>query len=237
MIKGIKNFNGKNLTPEEYLSSQLDYPEPIVKAVMPDSRFTHVPNKYSVGEITACLRKSYFDRSYGRYETVDNLIRSQVGDAIHKSFLKEYDMHERQMSLDFVHNKEKLSIMGKFDGYDFRTKTLVDIKTKPDISWITKPYPNNILQLQCFATLAQTTLNLEIDRLQVIFIDFKEIKPFEIPFKDQLDFMKQRTTMLHEAVIKRQVPKEEASPLCQNCSFNQKCSLPSYHLIPKTLRR
>ncbi|HYL66181.1 MAG TPA: hypothetical protein VEU72_03410 [Nitrosopumilaceae archaeon] len=236
MINGIISGTGKIITIEECLQSNQNVPKPILETIMPNSRFSYDPNAYGVGEIISCLRKSYFDRVQGHAETLGNLHRSQVGSAIHDSFLKRYDMTEKQMTLGFDHNGVKLYIKGKFDGYDFKEKTLVEVKTKQDVSKISKPYDINILQLQCFATLAKTTLNLQVERLQVIYIDFNELKLFDIPFKDQLDFMKQRTVMLHEAITKRQEPREELSSICQSCSFNQKCSLPAY-LIPKTLRR
>lgn len=228
MINGIISSTGKIIPIEECLQSNQNVPKPILEALMPNSRLSYDPNTYAVGEITGCLRKSYFDRVQGHAETLENLHKSQVGKAIHDSFLKRYDMTEKQMTLGFDYNGSKLYIKGKFDGYDFNEKTLVDIKTKSDISWINKPFDSNILQLQCFATLAKTTLSLQVDKLQVIFIDFNGLKLFEVPFVDQLDFMKERTILLHEAIARRQAPKEEESPICRKCVFNQKCSLPSY---------
>lgn len=237
MIKGIKTVDGSTMSIDEYLGTPRDYPMPILKAIMPNSRLSHIPNQYAVGEIIGCLRKSYFNRLYGSYETIDNLIRTKTGTAIHNSFLDEYDMKEKQMTYDFKHNGEKLYIKGKFDGYDFQSKTLIDLKTKQDVTKINRPYENNVLQLQCFATLAKATMNLQIEKLQVIYLDLSKIKPFEIPFNDQLDFMKQRTILLHDAVTNHQKPKEEVSVFCQDCFFNEKCTIPSNFIRKPSFNR
>jgi len=238
MIKGIKTDLGKLVSSEEFLTSNTKYPPAFLKGILPDGRFNHEPDKYSVGELIGCLRSSYFERKIGHYESINSLYRSKTGKAIHNLLFKDYEMKEVQMTYPFVHKGETLYIKGKFDGYDLVTRTLTEGKTVKDISRITEARPKDIMQLQCFSSLAEKTLQaLQVDKLQIVYADLENIKTFDVPKRDQMNFMIERITILHNALKNNQPPKEELNKFCGSCSYNDKCDLPSYLISRGSLTR
>src|SRR5690348_13690745 len=94
MIKGIKTPGGRLLTFDEFLASNHGYPPALLRSVLPDPRFAYQPGHYRVGEIIGCLRNSYFEHVQGSFLTIEQLIRSSTGTAIHNAILDGYDMKE-----------------------------------------------------------------------------------------------------------------------------------------------
>lgn len=236
MAKGIRTTDGKEITYNQYLKMQnSDSPALglLLKSMVYDKERPQEPNRYSVGDIISCLRTTYYDKTIGHYETIEQIVKSALGRAAHYSFLRHFDLKEREVELTFNHNNESLTVVGKFDGYSFDDKALVDIKTIDDICKNELPRQKDVIQIQCFYTIAASDLPIPIEKLLIIYIDKKgQIRTCDVPVVDRTVFIKERTIVLHEALKCKKPPPEEPTYFCKYCSHNPKCSLPEM-LRPK----
>lgn len=116
MAKGIRTSDGEEQSFDKYIEKQTmhdDIYTSLLKAILPHKERPAEPNKYSVGEIVDCLKRSYYERVIGHYETLEDLTRSALGKAAHYSLLRYYDIKEKEKEISFDYMGEKLSVVGK----------------------------------------------------------------------------------------------------------------------------
>ena len=227
MIKGIELDDGKRVKLEDFDKIEYDLPKSIFETIKPYNNTIYNFNSYSIGDINNCLRRTYWDRVEGHYEKLSDLIRSAFGKSVHAFFLDKFDVKEKKVKLEFQIGEENIIIVGKFDAYDFETKTLIDLKTVNDATKNYLPKIKDIYQLQYFWTLVDKTLPaMKIEKLQIVYVDRNgNHKVVTIYKENRLEELKNRSKILHLALKNRIPPHEEETYYCNYCPFNQKCDL------------
>lgn len=192
------------------------------------------PYHYWITDICGCLRQSYYKLS-GTPEdsnsdsTVEDLWSLQSRRYLHNLTYsykwREFDIEKELLAKDI---DEKLFIHGKLDMYDYKSQTIIDLKTTNAVKWQHGkgliPRELDIDQIQCYSSLFNS--KIPVSCLTLLYADMKNLIPFHIPLIDKREWIEKRTLQLHIALnIVRMPPPAETSSLCDYCKFKQRCEL------------
>ncbi len=119
-------------------------------------------NRYSVTDIVSCKRKVFYKEFGVQQEellqdtTIESMWATVRGDFLHQM---TYAYKWRELDIEYlVYIKDKVvTVVGRLDMYDWKTKTIIDLKTTKMIKWQIKqgflPRIEHILQVQCYGTM------------------------------------------------------------------------------------
>lgn len=184
---------------------------------------------YGVTEIIRCLRKSFYEKTTKKRKsrkTLDNLWPTVRGDLLHQ-MTTAYNWNELDMDFQIPLGNGKLgTISGRLDMYDWKTKTIIDLKTTKDVysqaEEGTIPKKEDILQIQCYGTIFSNII--PIQELVLVYADLNDMLAFRIANEDKTWWLKDRILELEQAINDKIPPKQEISKLCYFCKFFNQCN-------------
>ena len=188
-------------------------------------------NRYSVTELVNCQRKSYYKQLGVEQEelladvTVERMWTTVRGDFLHQ-MTNAYKWREMDMEYKVIlDDGRKATLAGRLDMYDWKTKTVMDLKTTNDVKWQIKhgliPKLEHILQVQCYDTMFSSVIPIE--NLNIVYADMKDIATYNVKKNDMSDWIKTRIKNIEDSIIKKSIPNGETSGLCQFCKYQTKC--------------
>jgi hypothetical protein len=191
---------------------------------------------YWVTDLCKCLRQSYYELSNTpsdvetpKEDETELLWSMQSGKYLHQltsSFRwRELDI-EREIFCQDI--DEKLYIHGRLDMYDYKTQTIIDLKTTNAIKW---QYTNHLIprerdidQLQCYGSLFDQ--KIAVANLTLLYADLKNLISFSVPVINKLKWIEDRIFRLYLSVhVMRSPPEAERSLACGYCKFKERCAL------------
>ncbi len=224
----IQNEN----TPESGYE-QIEIPEGIISFLENESGISKLkyPNTYSVSTLVNCLRKSYYKKSYNKngkaYDdsVVEKLWPTVRGNLLHQ-ITRAYKWHELDMEYDIPLGNGKIAtVSGRLDMYDWRNKTIIDLKTTKDIlSQAEKniiPRQEHIVQIQCYGTIFSDVIPIE--NLVLVYADLNNMLSYKIVNEDKTWWMRDRILEIEKSITKNQPPIREISKLCYFCNYQNQC--------------
>ena len=221
----------KNQTNGEIPYMQIDIPEGILNFLEEKSGIIkkQKTQTYGVTEIIQCLRKSFYEKSGTRRKTkklFENLWPTVRGDLLHE-MTKAYNWNELDMHYNIPLGEGKnATISGRLDMYDWKTKTIIDLKTTKDVysqaEEGTIPRKEDILQIQCYGTIFSNII--PIQELVLVYADLNDMIAFRIANEDKTWWLKERILELEKAIINKNPPKREISKLCYFCKYLNQCN-------------
>ena len=184
---------------------------------------------YGVTEIIRCLRKSYYEKTKKKRKSrksLDNLWPTVRGDLLHQMTIA-YNWNELDMDFQIPLGNGKLgTISGRLDMYDWKTKTVIDLKTTKDVysqaEEGTIPKKEDILQIQCYGTIFSNII--PIQELVLVYADLNDMLAFRIANEDKTWWLKERILELEQSISDKKPPKQEISKLCYFCRFFNECN-------------
>jgi len=183
---------------------------------------------YGVTEIIRCLRKSYYEKTKKKRKSrksLDNLWPTVRGDLLHQ-MTTAYNWNELDMDFQIPRGNGKSgTISGRLDMYDWKTKTIIDLKTTKDVysqaEEGTIPKKEDILQIQCYGTIFSNVI--PVQNLVLVYADLNDMIAFRIRIEDKTWWLKDRILELEKAIKDHKPPKKEISKLCYFCKFQNQC--------------
>ncbi len=134
-------------------------------------------------------------------------------------------------------NGKVATLAGRLDMYDWKTKTIIDLKTTKFVRWQIKqgflPKPEHILQLQCYDTMFSEYVPVE--NLNIVYADMSDIVTYKVEKRDLTDWIKTRIQEIETAKTDSVIPNGEVSGLCKFCRYQTRCSEAGNGLTDKPL--
>jgi PD-(D/E)XK nuclease superfamily len=164
-------------------------------------------NHYWVTDICMCLRQSYYELSNTpsdaerKEENEAQLLWSlQSGKYLHNLTnscrWRELDI-EKEILCQGI--DEKLYIHGRLDIYDYKTDTIIDLKTTSAVKWQFEkhliPREGDIHQLQCYGSIFDGKIG--VANLILLYVDMKNLITFKVPLVNKLGLIQDRMLRLH----------------------------------------
>jgi CRISPR/Cas system-associated exonuclease Cas4 (RecB family) len=203
----------------------------------------HNNHRYSVTDIVGCQRKSHYkileieEEKLVNDTTVEKMWDSVRGDLLHQI---TYAYKWREMDIEYdipLNNGKKAILVGRLDMYDWKTATIIDLKTTKYVKWQRKqgfiPKPEHILQLQCYNTIFSNIL--PIQNLNILYLDMSDIIAYKISKLDLTNWIKNRIQELEDSITKNRLPDGDISALCQYCRYQTRCYNSGNGLLTKPL--
>ena len=183
---------------------------------------------YGVTEIVKCLRKSFYERNTKKKiprRNLKNLWPSVRGDLLHQ-ITKAYNWNELDVEFCIpLGNSQVSKISGRLDMYDWKTRTIIDLKTTKDVFSQAKnetiPKQEDILQVQCYGTIFSNIIPVE--NLVLIYADLNDMIAFRIINEDKTGWLKDRILKLRHSLKYDEPPVRELSKFCIFCKFYNQC--------------
>ena len=124
-------------------------------------------------------RKSFYKQAGMEQEdlitdrTVEGMWSSVRGDFLHK-LTYAYKWSEMDMEYKVpLNDGREATVAGRLDMYDWKTKTVIDLKSTKFVKWQIKrgflPKMEHILQLQCYDTMFSPYIPIE--NLNIVYVD------------------------------------------------------------------
>ena len=188
-------------------------------------------SRYGVTELVGCKRKSTYKQLGIHQEelladtTLESMWAAVRGDLLHNM---TYAYKWREMDMEYyvpLDNGKTATLAGRLDMYDWKTKTIIDLKTTKFVRWQIKqgflPKLEHILQLQCYDTMFSQYMPVE--NLNIVYADMTDIVTYNVQKRDLTDWIKTRIQEIENAKESKEVPKGEISGLCKFCKYQTKC--------------
>lgn len=217
---------------------QVDIPDGIISFLEKKSGILRKDktSSYGVTQIIRCLRKSYYEKTKTKRrsrKSIDNLWPTVRGDLLHQ-MTTAYNWNELDMDFQIpLGNGKSGKISGRLDMYDWKTKTIIDLKTTKDVYLQAKegaiPKKEDILQIQCYGTIFSNII--PIQELVLVYADLNDMLAFRIANEDKTWWLKDRILGLEQAINDKIPPKQEISKLCNFCKFYDQCNQDENNII------
>ena len=229
----------------ELLAEEIDAPEGIVNFLQKRNGLysKDYTSRYSVTEIVGCQRKSFYKQSKVPNEelladaTLESMWATVRGDFLHNM---TYAYKWREMDMEYyvpLKDKTIATVAGRLDMYDWKTKTIIDLKTTKFVRWQIKqgflPKPEHILQLQVYDTIFSEYMPVE--SLNIVYADMSDIVTYKVEKKDLSDWIKTRIQEIESAKTDEKIPNGEVSGLCKFCKYQTRCNEAGNGLTDKPL--
>ena len=230
MKQKISKLMGSDLNA---LTQEIDPPKGIVNFLERRNGISNYnpKSRYSVTEIVGCQRKSFYKQSKVPDEelladaTLQSMWATVRGDFLHQM---TYAYKWREMDMEYyipLKNKKIATIAGRLDMYDWKTKTIIDLKTTKFVKWQIKqgflPKPEHILQVQCYDTIFSEYM--PVDNLNIVYADMSDIVTYKVEKRDLSDWLKTRVQEIEESISNNKIPNGEPTGLCKYCKHQTKC--------------
>jgi len=210
---------------------QIEIPEGIISFLEKKSGISNnkKTQSYGVTEMVRCLRKLFYEKTKKKRKSrkvLNNLWPTVRGDLLHQ-MTTAYNWNELDMDFQIPLGNGKLgTISGRLDMYDWKTKTIIDLKTTKDVysqaEEGTIPRKEDILQIQCYGTIFSNII--PIQELVLVYADLNDMIAFRVANEDKTWWLKDRILELEEAIVDNKPPKREISKLCSFCKFFNQCN-------------
>ena len=186
-------------------------------------------NRYSVTDLVNCQRKSYYKQLGIKEEEllpdVSGMWITVRGNLLHEMThaykWRELDM-EYKVPLD---DGIEATVAGRLDMYDWKTKTIIDLKTTKSVRWQIKngyiPKLEHILQVQCYYTMFSDVIPVE--NLNLVYADMQDIVTYRVKKNDLSEWIKTRIRDIENSLVRKSAPNGETSGLCQFCKYQSRC--------------
>jgi len=206
-------------------------------------KYEYPQSRYSVTNIVGCQRKAFYkelgieEEELLRDATVESMWASVRGDFLHE-ITKAYKWRE----LDIEHfvtlrDGRVATVAGRLDMYDWKTNTVIDLKTTKFVKWQIKsgflPKPEHILQVQCYSTMFPKIM--PVQNLTLVYADMNDLVAFKVQPRDLTEWIAKRVQEIEDAKASQVTPKGEVTGLCQFCPYQTKCSNDGKGLTEKPL--
>tara|TARA_Y100000996_G_scaffold404170_1_gene377964 strand:- start:1454 stop:2260 length:807 start_codon:yes stop_codon:yes gene_type:complete len=188
-------------------------------------------NRYSVSDLVHCQRKSLYKQLGLKPEQlVQDLSIEQMWSTVRGDFLHQmtnaYDWNELEMQYQVnLKDGKHATLHGRLDMYDWKTKTIMDLKSVTNLRHQVKhgfiPKLQHILQVQCYGTMFESYIPIE--NLNLVYVDNIDIVTYKIQKRDMTDWIKTRIQEIEDACNTKQIIKGEPTGLCQFCKYQTKC--------------
>ena len=146
---------------------------------------------------------------------------------------REMDI-EQTLSLN---NGREVTLAGRLDMYDWKSGTIIDLKTTKYVKWQIKqgfiPKYEHVLQLQCYDNLFSKVI--PVDSLNILYADMSEIVAYKVQKKDVSRWIKTRLQRIENCLESKEIPHGEISGLCKYCKYQTRCRKDGNGLITKPL--
>ena len=188
-------------------------------------RFTPRLGTYHVTTLTSCLAKVYFERTRSSEDSVESAWAKLRGSLIHY-VTRSLGWSELRTKMTFDLDNELITIVGYVDAFDPETATIYDLKTTRFVNWQNEkgfiPRENHTAQVQCYYTMLDA-YGIPVSRLVLIYVDDKNIVAKEVPLGNRKQWMIQRASSLHKALVSSELPEPEVGSGCKYCQFLKSC--------------
>ena len=227
------------------LTEEIDTPQGIVNFLEKRnglSKFNY-KSRYSVTELVGCQRKSLYKQQGIPQEelladtTLESMWATVRGDLLHNM---TYAYKWREMDMEYyvpLDNGKIATLAGRLDMYDWKTKTIIDLKTTKFVRWQIKqgflPKPEHILQLQRYDTMFSEYMPVE--NLNIVYADMSDIVTYKVQKRDLSEWIKTRVQEIENAKNGETIPNGEVSGLCKYCKYQTTCSEAGNGLTEKPL--
>ena len=214
------------------LTNEIDTPDGIINFLEKRNGIHNFDfrNRYSVLDLVHCQRKSYYKQLGVKQEellaNVSGMWATVRGDLLHEMThaykWREMDM-EYKVPLD---DGREATVAGRLDMYDWKTKTIIDLKTTKTVRWQIKqgilPRLEHILQVQCYYTMFSDVIPVE--NLNLVYADMQDIVTYRVKKNDLSEWIKTRIKDIEDSIVRKSTPNGEVSGLCQFCKYQSRCS-------------
>jgi len=215
------------------LTEEIDAPEGIVNFLQKRNGLysKDYTSRYSVTELVGCQRKSLYKQQGVSQEelladsTLESMWATVRGDFLHQM---TYAYKWREMDIEhYVPLKDGkiATLAGRLDMYDWKTKTIIDLKTTKFVRWQIKqgflPKLEHILQLQCYDTMFSEYMPVE--NLNIVYADMSDIVTYKVQKRDLTDWINTRIQEIESAKTEEKIPNGEVSGLCKFCRYQTRC--------------
>lgn len=230
MKQQISKQLGGDLTA---LTQEIDPPKGIVNFLEKRNGISNytAKSRYSVTEIVGCQRKSFYKQCKVPEEelladaTLESMWATVRGDFLHQM---TYAYKWREMDMEYyvpLKDKKIATVAGRLDMYDWKTKTIIDLKTTKFVKWQIKqgflPKPEHILQLQVYDTMFSEYMPVE--NLNIVYADMSDIVTYKVEKRDLGDWLKSRVQEIEESIAEKKTPAGETTGLCKYCKYQTRC--------------
>jgi CRISPR/Cas system-associated exonuclease Cas4 (RecB family) len=228
-------------------AEQIDLPRGIISFLQKRNGMITptIKSRYWISDIVACQRKTYYKELGIEKEeflsdaTLESMWDTVRGDLLHKI---TYAYKWREIDTEYpilLKDGRTAVVIGRLDMYDWRSKTIIDLKTTKFVKWQIKqgflPKLEHILQVQCYNTIFSQLLPIE--NLSIIYADMNDIVAYNIQKRDMTGWLKRRIQDIEDSLFDRNVPIGEVSGLCKYCRFQTRCYNDRNGLTDKPLSR
>lgn len=215
------------------ITEEIDAPEGIVNFLQKRNGFysKDYTSRYSVTELVGCQRKSLYKQlGVSQEELLEDITIERMWGSVRGDFLHQmtYAYKWREMDMEYyvpLKNGKVATLAGRLDMYDWKTKTIIDLKTTKFVRWQIKqgflPKPEHILQLQCYDTMFSEYVPVE--NLNIVYADMSDIVTYKVQKKDLSEWIKTRIKEIESAKTDNNIPNGEVSGLCKFCKYQTKC--------------
>ena len=219
----------KNVIPAE----ETQVPQGLVNYLEKRTKWVNHPirSRYSVTDIVGCRRTNYYKALGNEAEelvndvTIENMWDSVRGDLLHQ-ISYAYKWREMDIELKVALKDGRLATLaGRLDMYDWKTATIIDLKTTKYVKWQIKqgfiPKPEHILQLQCYNTMFSNTI--PVKNLNILYVDMSDMVAYKVQKKDLTEWIMTRIQELEDCLTYNETPLGEVSGLCKYCKYQTRC--------------
>ena len=215
------------------ITEEIDAPEGIVNFLQKrNGLYTKdYTSRYAVTELVGCQRKSLYKQLGVSQEellgdtTLEGMWGRVRGDFLHQM---TYAYKWREMDMEYyvpLKDGRIATLAGRLDMYDWKTKTIIDLKTTKFVRWQIKqgflPKPEHILQLQCYDTMFSEYM--PVKNLNIVYADMSDIVTYKVQKRDLSKWIKTRIQEIESAKTDKKTPKGEVSGLCKFCKYQTRC--------------
>ena len=218
----------------EKQTQEIDTPEGIMNFLQKrNGQFTkNYKSRYSVTELVGCQRKSAYKQLGIPQEelladtTLESMWATVRGDFLHNM---TYAYKWREMDMEYyvpLDNGKIATLAGRLDMYDWKTKTIIDLKTTKDVysqaQEGTIPKKEDILQIQCYGTIFSSVI--PVQELVLVYADLNDMIAFRIVNEDKTWWLKERILELENSISLKEPPSRQVSKLCHFCKYESECN-------------
>jgi len=226
-------------------TEEIDTPEGIVNFLQKRNGMVSYDYKdrYSVTDIVGCQRKAFYKQlGVEREELLEDATVEKMWGTVRGDFLHQMTHAYKWREMDIEHyiplkNGRIATLVGRLDMYDWKTKTIIDLKTTKMVKWQIKrgflPRLEHILQVQCYGTMFSKIM--PVKNLNIVYVDMTNIVTYKVKKRDLTDWIKTRIHEIDDSLGGKKIPKGEVSGLCQFCRYQTRCSTDGGGLTDKPL--
>ncbi len=123
---------------------------------------------------------------------------------------------------------ENVTLVGHVDAYDPDQGWMIEFKSTRFVNWQKEkgllPHEHHVQQIRSYFTMWTKCYNFPVDKLFVAYVD-DQTPPmcFEIAPYDLTQWLRERTSTLHKALLEKITPVDEPTSLCNYCAFKDYC--------------